>query len=102
MLSATVSTKGARRWSEGHPWIYRSDVIDRPAGDAGAVRVSDQRGKPLGVALWSPRSEISLRLLDRDPRREHQYSVVARCNRTRGQPPRRTRARDKRIPARAQ
>jgi hypothetical protein len=21
----------------------------------------DQRGKPLGVALWSPRSEISLR-----------------------------------------
>lgn len=66
MLSATVSTKGARRWAGGHPWIYRSDVLVRPAGDAGAVRVSDQRGKPLGVALWSPRSEISLRLLDRD------------------------------------
>ena len=27
----------------------------------------DQRGKPIGVALWSPRSEISLRLLDSDP-----------------------------------
>jgi len=27
----------------------------------------DQRGKPLGVALWSPRSEISLRQLDDDP-----------------------------------
>ncbi|CAN5430351.1 class I SAM-dependent rRNA methyltransferase [soil metagenome] len=67
MLSATVSTKGARRWTDGHPWIYRSDVIARPDGDAGAARVSDQRGKPLGVALWSPRSEISLRLLDRDP-----------------------------------
>ena len=67
MLSATVSTKGARRWTGGHPWIYRSDVISRPDGDAGAVRVIDQRGKPLGVALWSPRSEISLRLLDRDP-----------------------------------
>lgn len=66
MLSATVSTKGARRWAGGHPWIYRSDVLMRPDGDAGAVRVSDQRGKPLGVALWSPRSEISLRLLDRD------------------------------------
>lgn len=66
MLSATVSTKGARRWTEGHPWIYRSDIITRPAGEAGAVRVSDQRGKPLGIALWSPRSEISLRLLDRD------------------------------------
>ena len=66
MLSATVSTKGARRWAGGHPWIYRSDVLERPAGDAGAVRVSDQRGKPLGIALWSPRSEISLRLLDPD------------------------------------
>jgi 23S rRNA (cytosine1962-C5)-methyltransferase len=29
--------------------------------------VHDQRGKPLGVALWSPQSEISLRLLDLDP-----------------------------------
>jgi len=67
MTSATVSTKGARRWAAGHPWIYRSDVIERPDADAGAVRVADQRGKPLGVALWSPRSEISLRLLDRDP-----------------------------------
>jgi 23S rRNA (cytosine1962-C5)-methyltransferase len=66
MLSAIVSTKGARRWQNGHPWIYRSDVIQRPAGDAGAVRVTDQRGKPLGVALFSPLSEISLRLLDAD------------------------------------
>ena len=66
MLTAIVSAKGARRWDAGHPWIYRSDVVERPAGDAGAVRVDDQRGKPLGIALWSPRSEISLRLLDRD------------------------------------
>jgi 23S rRNA (cytosine1962-C5)-methyltransferase len=66
MLSAIVSAKGARRWDAGHPWIYRSDVLTRPAGDAGAVRVTDQLGKPLGVALWSPRSEISLRLIDRD------------------------------------
>ena len=27
----------------------------------------DTRGKPLGVALWSPKSEISLRLIDADP-----------------------------------
>ncbi|HMI93001.1 MAG TPA: class I SAM-dependent rRNA methyltransferase [Polyangiales bacterium] len=67
MLNAIVSAKGARRWDAGHPWIYRSDVTLRPDGDAGAVRVSDQRGKPLGIALWSPRSEISLRLVDRDP-----------------------------------
>ncbi len=35
--------------------------------DAGAVLVHDSRGKPLGWALWSPLSEISLRLLDRNP-----------------------------------
>lgn len=64
---AVVSGKGARRWEQGHPWIFRSDVVQRPSAAAGAVRVRDARGKPLGVALWSPRSEISLRLLDRDP-----------------------------------
>lgn len=31
------------------------------------MRVRDTRGKPLGAALWSPTSEISLRLLDKDP-----------------------------------
>lgn len=67
MLNAIVSAKGARRWDAGHPWIYRSDVLQRPDGAAGGVRVTDQRGKPLGVALWSPRSEISLRLIDRNP-----------------------------------
>lgn len=65
--TAVVAPKGARRWQQGHPWIYRSDVIRRPDVPAGAVRVHDARGKRIGVALWSPRSEISLRLLDRDP-----------------------------------
>ena len=64
--TCAVSAKGARRWAHGHPWIYRSDVTRRPDAPAGAVRVHDQRGKPLGVALWSPKSEISLRLLDPD------------------------------------
>src|SRR3954467_13643864 len=67
MNIAVVSNKGARRWASGHPWIYRSDVIERPTAEAGAVTVRDQRGKPLGVALWSPKSEISLRLLDTNP-----------------------------------
>jgi 23S rRNA (cytosine1962-C5)-methyltransferase len=41
-------------------------VVERPSAPAGAVRVQDQRGKPIGVALWSPASEISLRMVDRD------------------------------------
>ncbi|HEY8174988.1 MAG TPA: class I SAM-dependent rRNA methyltransferase [Gemmatimonadaceae bacterium] len=64
---AIVSSKGIRRWQQGHPWIYRSDVTQRPTAPAGVVRVRDARGKPIGLALWSPRSEISLRLLDANP-----------------------------------
>lgn len=64
---AVVSARGAGRWQRGHPWIFRSDVLERPTSPAGAVQVRDARGKPLGTALWSPRSEISLRLIDRDP-----------------------------------
>lgn len=63
---AAVSAKGARRWQLGHPWIYRSDLTQRPTAPAGAVRVHDHRGKPIGVALWSPSSEISLRMVDHD------------------------------------
>ncbi|MDQ3949919.1 MAG: class I SAM-dependent rRNA methyltransferase, partial [Gemmatimonadota bacterium] len=65
---AVVTIKGARRWFAGHPWIYRSDVAQRPDADAGAVLVHDTRSRPLGWALWSPKSEISLRLLDRNHR----------------------------------
>jgi 23S rRNA (cytosine1962-C5)-methyltransferase len=66
---ATVTAKGARRWQLGHPWIYRSDVSHRPNAGPGVVRVRDQRGKVIGSALWSPQSEISLRLLDADAER---------------------------------
>jgi 23S rRNA (cytosine1962-C5)-methyltransferase len=64
--SAVINNKGARRWSAGHPWIYRSDVVRRPDTAAGAVVVQDERGREVGCALWSPLSEISLRLLDLD------------------------------------
>jgi len=65
---AIVSRRGAARWDAGHPWIFRSDVATAPDAPAGAVTVHDPRGKPLGTALWSPASEISLRLVDTDPR----------------------------------
>jgi 23S rRNA (cytosine1962-C5)-methyltransferase len=62
--SATVSERGGQRWARGHPWIFKSDVRKRPTVPAGVVRVRDDRGRWIGVALWSPTSEISLRLLD--------------------------------------
>ncbi|MEO6209546.1 MAG: class I SAM-dependent rRNA methyltransferase [Gemmatimonadaceae bacterium] len=63
---ATVSARGAERWDAGHPWIYRSDLIDPPDVPAGAIVVTDRGSRKLGVALYSPKSEIALRLLDRD------------------------------------
>ena len=63
---AVVSARGAGRWQRGHPWIFKSDVVELPAGPPGIVTVREKNGRPLGLALWSPASEISLRLLDRD------------------------------------
>lgn len=63
---AVVSLRGARRVLGGHPWIFRSDVAERPDAPAGLIRVRTVRGEPLGWALWSPLSEISLRFVERD------------------------------------
>ena len=64
--TVTITAKGAARWKVGHPWIYRSDVADEPRDEPGIVHVTDRRGRFLGQALYSPRSEIRLRLLTRD------------------------------------
>lgn len=66
---ATISPRGVKRLKGGHPWIFRSDVVDRPHADAGIVRVESARGEPLGWALWSPASEISLRHIEGSPAR---------------------------------
>ena len=62
-----VTARGAERWKQGHPWIYRSDVAEEPDKTPGIVPVTDRKGKFLGQALYSPRSEIRLRLLTRGP-----------------------------------
>jgi 23S rRNA (cytosine1962-C5)-methyltransferase len=64
---AIVTGRGAGRWQRGHPWIYKSDVTEAPAAEAGVVEVRERNGRPLGTAFWSPRSEIALRMVDRDP-----------------------------------
>ena len=60
--AARISARGADRWAAGHPWIFRSDVLGHPDAP-GICRVLDRRGKCLGTALVSPRSEIRLRFL---------------------------------------
>ena len=64
--TAVVNRRGAQRLRRGHPWVFRSDIERFPALPAGVVRVEESNGAPLGWALWSPASEISLRQIERD------------------------------------
>ena len=64
-MTVKVNARGAERWKQGHPWIYRSDVAEEPDKQPGIVPVTDRKGKFLGQALYSPSSEIRLRLLAR-------------------------------------
>src|SRR5262245_28382003 len=61
--TVTVSARGADRVHSGHPWIYRGDVADARAVAGDVVIVRGPRGRPIGCALFSDRSQISLRLL---------------------------------------
>ncbi|HUI42794.1 MAG TPA: class I SAM-dependent rRNA methyltransferase [Terriglobia bacterium] len=72
-VTVTVSGRGAERILGGHVWVYRTDVVT--SGTAGAepeagaiVRVQDRRGRHLGQALYSSKSQIALRLLTRERR----------------------------------
>jgi 23S rRNA (cytosine1962-C5)-methyltransferase len=61
-----VSRKGADRFRSGHPWIFRSDVIDTGAAQAGdTVRVTDQKSQFLGQAHYSAASQIALRMVSK-------------------------------------
>ncbi len=62
----SVSSRGEDRLRSGHPWIYRSDLVEVQASGGDTVHVLSARGRPLGYALYSDRSEIALRLLTRD------------------------------------
>jgi 23S rRNA (cytosine1962-C5)-methyltransferase len=62
--TVAVTRRGAERARVGHLWIYRSDVATLAGAKGGAVvRVTDERGRFVGRALYSDRSEIALRLL---------------------------------------
>jgi len=68
MPSVVIGRRGEDRARAGHPWIYRSDVetVDASAGDL--VQVTTARGRPVGHALFSDQSEITLRMISHGPR----------------------------------
>jgi 23S rRNA (cytosine1962-C5)-methyltransferase len=61
--TATISARGEQRLRSGHVWIYRADVADVRAEAGDRVVVRGPRGRTLGHALFSDRSQIALRLL---------------------------------------
>ena len=66
MPAVVVSGKGEARVLRGHPWVFRSDVArSEGAGPGAVVRVVGPRGRPLGYAFHSSRSEIRLRMVAR-------------------------------------
>jgi len=59
----TVSSRGEQRIRLGHPWVYRTDVVDVAARGGDIVTVIGARQRVLGQALFSDRSQIPIRML---------------------------------------
>lgn len=69
---ALVNRRAADRLRGGHLWVYASDiesltVAGSPSSEAPALLpVADARGLLLGTALYSPASQIALRLVSKE------------------------------------
>jgi 23S rRNA (cytosine1962-C5)-methyltransferase len=65
-----INRRAADRLRNGYLWVYASDIesIELPTkGDAPALLpVADSRGLLLGTALYSPSSQIALRMVSRE------------------------------------
>jgi 23S rRNA (cytosine1962-C5)-methyltransferase len=63
-----ISARGAGRLKQGHVWVYRSDIIAAEGIlPAALARVTDERGKFLGTALYSSASQIAIRMISAEP-----------------------------------
>src|SRR3954471_23264240 len=68
LATVKVSPRGATRLKSGHVWVYKSDILSSDGIPPGSlVTVTDQRGKPLGTALYSSSSQIAIRMISPDP-----------------------------------
>jgi 23S rRNA (cytosine1962-C5)-methyltransferase len=69
IAGARVSRRAADRLRAGHVWVYASDVESVAVPEGGAapalLPVADGRGLLLGTALYSPTSQIALRMVAR-------------------------------------
>jgi 23S rRNA (cytosine1962-C5)-methyltransferase len=70
---AVVSRRASESLRRDHLWVYASDVEQvelgpkyREGQSPALIPVADNRGIPLGTALYSPASQITLRLISRE------------------------------------
>jgi 23S rRNA (cytosine1962-C5)-methyltransferase len=63
---AVINRHGAERLAAGHLWVYRGDIRSVNAEPGDVIRVSDEVGHFLGRAFFSDRSQIALRLVERN------------------------------------
>lgn len=64
-----ISRRASDRLRDGHVWVYASDVESVSANykdAAGLAPVADNRGILLGTGLYSPASQIALRMISRE------------------------------------
>lgn len=65
--TVAITKRGAERARARHSWIYRSDVSDAKSARPGdVVRVVDPGNRVIGHALYSSRSQITLRFVSFD------------------------------------
>jgi 23S rRNA (cytosine1962-C5)-methyltransferase len=79
--SVTISSRGEQRVRAGHPWIYRADIADVSATSGDIVEVIGPRQRRIGDALFSDRSQISLRMLTVGDARADESLLRARLER---------------------
>lgn len=68
-LGARISRRAADRLRGGHLWVYASDIEEIHLEEEippALLPVADNRGVLLGTALYSPASQIALRMISRD------------------------------------
>lgn len=67
---ASISRRAADRLRSGHLWVYASDIetlsVKNDDAPPALIPVADGRGLLLGTALYSPTSQIALRVVSRE------------------------------------
>lgn len=66
---ARISRRAADRLRDGHLWVYASDIESLSADEnnpPALLPVADNRGLLLGTALYSPASQIALRMVSHE------------------------------------